>query len=99
MSQCITYLNCMHFYIIFDFHVALFNSYEENADSHYVFMCRVPLLCLCDPKGYCFTLKVCPNISNFTFRRIDTLWFSVFAFDYSCETFFWSLSSYSDPVW
>ncbi len=54
-----------------------------------MFMCRVPLLCLCDPKGYCFTLKVCPNIRN----NCIYLSFSVFAFDYSCETSFWSLST------
>ncbi len=84
----------VHFYIIFDFHVALFNSYNENAYSRSVFMCRVPLPCLCDPKGYCFTLKVCSNIiNNCTFGRIDTLSFSVSAFDYSCETSFWSLST------
>ncbi len=66
----------VHFYIIFDFHVALFNSYNENAYSRSVFMCRVPLPCLCDPKGYCFTLKVCSNIiNNCTFGRIDTLSF------------------------
>ncbi len=44
-------------------------------------VCRVPLPCLCDPKEYCFTLKVCPNIRHtFTFGRIDTLSFSVFNF-------------------